>query len=63
VPARSSPLGTLIERFDGIDVIPQEDLKERRISILGWSKPLTPADEATLDEAAHSFGIQIVPLP
>lgn len=52
-----TPLGALIEHFDGIDVIPQPDLEERRISILGQDKSLRLAD--CTSSHARSFGVDL----
>ena len=52
-----TPLGALIEHFDGIDLIPQEDLDERRISILGPGRPLRLAD--CTSSHARGFGVDL----
>ncbi|HWX88512.1 MAG TPA: RES family NAD+ phosphorylase [Solirubrobacteraceae bacterium] len=52
-----TPLGALIEHFDGIDVIPQQDLEERRVSILGQGRPLRLAD--CTSSRARSFGVDL----
>jgi hypothetical protein len=52
-----TPLGALIEHFDGIDVIPQPDLEERRISLLGRGVPLRLAD--CTSARARSFGVDL----
>lgn len=52
-----TPLGTLIEHFDGISVIPQEDLDERRISTLSPGRPLRLAD--CTSPVGRRFGIDL----
>ena len=52
-----TPLGALIEHFDGIDVIPREDLDERRVSTLGRGRPLRLAD--CTRSHARSFGVDL----
>jgi hypothetical protein len=52
-----TPLGALIEHFDGISVIPQEDLDERRISILDPGRPLRLAD--CTSPRARRFGVDL----
>jgi len=52
-----TPLGALIEHFDGIDVILQGDLDERRVSILGRGTPLRLAD--CTSSHARSFGVDL----
>lgn len=55
--SRRDALGALIERFDGIDVIPQGDLDERRVSILGRGSPLRLAD--CTSSHARSFDVDL----
>ena len=52
-----TPLGALIEHFDGIDLIPQEDLDQRRISILGPGRALRLAD--CTNSHARGFGVDL----
>lgn len=49
-----TPLGALIEHFDGISVIPRSDLDARRISTLASTRRLRLADCAS--PAARRFG-------
>ena len=50
-------LGALIEHFDGIDIVPQPDLDERRVSILEPGRPLRLAD--CTSSRARSFGVDL----
>lgn len=50
-------LGALVEHFDGISVIPREDLDERRISVVSAGRPLRLAD-CTSPEARR-FGVDL----
>jgi RES domain len=50
-------LGALVEHFDGISVIPQEDLDQRRISVVSAGRPLRLAD-CTSPEARR-FGADL----
>ena len=52
-----TPLGALIEHFDGIDLIPQEDLDQRRISILSPGRALRLAN--CTSSRARSFGADL----
>jgi hypothetical protein len=52
-----TPLGALIEHFDGISVVPQDDLDERRVSILSQGRPLRLAD--CTSPHARRFGVDL----
>ena len=52
-----TPLGTLIEHFDGIDLIPQEDLDQRRIASLSPGRALRLAD--CTSSHIRSFGADL----
>ena len=52
-----TPLGALIEHFDGIDLIPQGDLDQRRTSILSPGRALRLAD--CTSSQARSFGADL----
>ncbi len=53
----AAPLGALIEHFDGISVIAEEDLKRRRISTLAVGRPLRLAD--CTSPKARRFGADL----
>jgi len=52
-----TPLGALIKHFDGISVIPREDLERRRISILSPGRTLRLAD--CTSPRARPFGVDL----
>jgi hypothetical protein len=52
-----TPLGALIEHFDGISVILREDLEQRRVSILSPLEPLRLAD--CTSPRARPFGVDL----
>ncbi len=52
-----TPLGALIEHFDGISVIPRDDLEQRRVSTLRPTRPLRLAD--CTSPSARRFGADL----